>query len=438
MLTRARWRAFPSSVGTGTREPVLLRATMKNEYLFTLSNGIRVAYQHVPSTKIVHCGIFLDVGSRDENPANQGIAHFWEHMAFKGTAKRKSIHIISSLDAVGGELNAYTDKEKVVFYASIRDEYTERAIDILSDITFHSIFPQAQIEKERGVILEEMAMYLDTPDDSLQDEFDSLMYKDHPMGMNILGRKETVSAFMRKDFLSFFKDHIDTTRIVFSCVGNIPVEKIEKLANKYLNVRKAKRKVQRKRVVKYVPREKEITRQVKQGRCAMGREAYPIYHENRIPFYMLVNMLGGPGMNSRLNIALREKYGFVYSVDAHYVSYTDTGMFVIYFGTEMKQLDKCIGLVKKELAKLCDQKLSVHQLAAAKEQIKGQLAMSEENNLNQMMMMGRSILNRGYVPTLDEIFGLIQQTDAKKIQHMAIEMFNPDQLSYLKMVPVKK
>lgn len=411
---------------------------MKNEFLFTLPNGIRVVYQHVPTTKIVHCGIFLDVGSRDENHANQGIAHFWEHMAFKGTEKRKSFHIISSLDAVGGELNAYTDKEKIVFYASVRDQYMERSIDILSDITFHSVFPQAQIDKERGVILEEMAMYLDTPDDSLQDEFDALLFENHPMGMNILGRQETVSSFMRKDFVSFFKNHVDTSRVVFSCVGNIPPDKIEKLATKYLRIRKSTRKVVRERAVRYVPREKEVTRPVKQGRCAMGREAYPIYHENRIPFYMLVNMLGGPGMNSRLNIALREKYGFVYSVDAHYVSYTDTGMFVIYFGTEISQLEKCISLVKKELVKLMDAKLSVRQLAAAKEQIKGQLAMSEENNLNQMMMMGRSILNRGYVPSLDEIFGLIDQTNAKKIQQMAQEMFDPAQLSYLKMIPGKK
>lgn len=411
---------------------------MKNEFLFTLPNGIRVVYQHVPTTKIVHCGIFLDVGSRDENHANQGIAHFWEHMAFKGTEKRKSFHIISSLDAVGGELNAYTDKEKIVFYASVRDQYMERSIDILSDITFHSVFPQAQIDKERGVILEEMAMYLDTPDDSLQDEFDALLFENHPMGMNILGRQETVSSFMRKDFVSFFKNHVDTSRVVFSCVGNIPPDKIEKLATKYLRIRKSTRKVVRERAVRYVPREKEVTRPVKQGRCAMGREAYPIYHENRIPFYMLVNMLGGPGMNSRLNIALREKYGFVYSVDAHYVSYTDTGMFVIYFGTEISQLEKCISLVKKELVKLMDAKLSVRQLAAAKEQIKGQLAMSEENNLNQMMMMGRSILNRGYVPSLDEIFGLIDQTNARKIQQMAQEMFDPAQLSYLKMIPGKK
>lgn len=411
---------------------------MKDEYLFTLPNGIRVVYKHAASTKLVHCGIFLDVGSRDENTANQGIAHFWEHMAFKGTSKRKSFHIISSLDAVGGELNAYTDKEKIVFYASVRDQYVERAIDILSDITFHSVFPQQQIEKERGVILEEMAMYHDTPDDSLQDEFDALMFNNHPMGMNILGRAETVSSFMRKDFVGFFNDHLDTSRIVFSCVGNIPVDKIEKLAIKYLSIGKASRKVKRKKSGTYKPREKEIMRPVKQGRCAMGREAYSIHHEDRIPFYMLVNMLGGPGMNSRLNLSLREKYGFVYSVDAHYVSFTDTGMFTVYFGTELKHLDRCISLVKKELIKFCEEPLSPRQLASAKEQIKGQLAMSEENNLNQMMMMGRSILNRGYVPSLDEIFGQVQETSAKKIVSMAQAMFNPDQLSYLKMVPDKK
>lgn len=411
---------------------------MKDEYLFTLPNGIRVVYKQVTSTKLVHCGIFLDVGSRDENTANQGIAHFWEHMAFKGTHKRKSFHIISSLDAVGGELNAYTDKEKIVFYASVRDQYLERAIDILSDITFHSVFPQQQIEKERGVILEEMAMYHDTPDDSLQDEFDSLLFQNHPMGMNILGRPETVSSFMRKDFVSFFKDHLDTKRIVFSCVGNLPLEKIERLADRYLSIPETSRQVKRKKAGRYVPREAEIYRTVKQGRCAMGREAYPIHHADRIPFYMLVNMLGGPGMNSRLNLSLREKYGFVYSVDAHYVSFTDTGMFAVYFGTELKQLDKCIALVKKELVKFCEEPLSPRQLAGAKEQIKGQLAMSEENNLNQMMMMGRSILNRGYVPSLDEIFGQVQETSAAKIVSIAREMFDPGKLSYLKMVPEKK
>jgi predicted Zn-dependent peptidase len=411
---------------------------MENQHIFTLSNGIRVVYLQVASTKIFHSGVFLDVGSRDESPANQGIAHFWEHMAFKGTHKRNSLHIISSLDSIGGELNAFTDKERVVFFSSVRDQYAERAMDVLSDITFNSIFPEAQIEKERGVILEEMAMYLDNPDDSLQDEFEAVMYKNHPMGMNILGKPETVKSFKRKDFLSFFKDHLDTRRIVFSCVGNLPVGQLEKLAKKYFEVGKATRKVNRKKSNVYKAREQELYRPVKQAKCAIGRDAYPMLHDNRIPFFMLVNMLGGPGMNSRLNLSLREKYGFVYSIDAHYISYTDTGMFAVFFGTDPKQLEKAIGLVHRELNKFCEKPLTARQLLAGKEQIKGQLAMTEENNLSHMMMMGRSILNRGNVPTLEEIFQTIDETSAVKLQSIAQEMFDPKQLSYLKMIPGKK
>jgi predicted Zn-dependent peptidase len=410
---------------------------MENQHIFTLSNGVRVVYQRVPSTKIFHCGVFLDVGSRDESPANQGIAHFWEHMAFKGTTHRSSLKIISSLDAIGGELNAFTDKERVVFFASVRDQYAGRAVDVLSDITFNSIFPESQIEKERGVILEEMAMYLDNPDDSLHDEFEAMIYKDHPMGMNILGRTETIKSFKRKDFLSFFKNHVDTQRIVFSCVGNIPVEEVERLALQHFQVKRTVRKLDRKKSRKYQAREKELVRPVKQAKCAIGRDAYPILHQNRIPFFMLVNMLGGPGMNSRLNLSLREKYGFVYSIDAHYISYSDTGMFAVFFGTDPIQLEKAIALVQKELNKFCEKALSPRQLLAAKEQIKGQLAMSEENNLSHMMMMGRSILSRGTVPSLEEIFQQIQDTDAGKLQTIAQEMFNPEKLSYLKMLPAK-
>jgi predicted Zn-dependent peptidase len=408
---------------------------MENQHIFTLSNGIRVVYQQVATTKIFHCGVFLDVGSRDESPANQGIAHFWEHMAFKGTHKRSSLQIISSLDAIGGELNAFTDKERVVFFASVRDQYAERAMDVLADITFNSIFPKPQIEKERGVILEEMAMYLDNPDDSLQDEFEAVMFKKHPMGMNILGKPETVKSFKRKDFLTFYKDHIDTRRIVFSCVGNMPVDRLTRLTDKYFEVKRSERKVKREKANSYKPRHKELYRPVKQAKCAIGRDAYPMLHDNRIPFYMLVNMLGGPGMNSRLNLSLREKYGFVYSIDAHYISYTDTGMFAVFFGTDPKQLDKAIGLVHKELNKFCEKPLTSRQLQAGKEQIKGQLAMTEENNLSHMMMMGRSILNRGSVPSLEEIFQTIDETSADKLLTIAQEMFDPKKLSYLKMVP---
>jgi predicted Zn-dependent peptidase len=411
---------------------------MRNIKIFKLSNGIQVVHQQLATTKIVHCGIILDVGSRDENTENQGIAHFWEHMAFKGTRRRRSFNIINSLDSVGGELNAYTDKEKVVFYASVRDEYFERAVDILSDITFHSVFPENQIEKERGVILEEMAMYHDSPDESLQDEFEAIVYKDHPMGMNILGKPETVKSFRKRDFLSFFKNTLSTDKIVFSCVGNISQDEVERLARKYFEgVVTGKALVRRKKFRKYKAHEQILKRTIKQAKCAIGRDAYPMMHENRIPLFVLANMLGGPGMNSRLNLALREKYGFVYSIDAHYIPYTDTGMFAVFFGTEPKQLDRCISLVKKELNRFCEKPLTRRQLDSAKEQIKGQLAMAEENNLSLMLMMGRSVLDLGRVPSLEEIYHQIDETNSLKLRDIAQDIFDEKKLSYLIMEPDK-
>ncbi len=415
---------------------VLHYEKMRNVKIFRLSNGIRVVHQQLATTKIVHCGIILDVGSRDENTENQGIAHFWEHMAFKGTRRRRSYNIINSLDSVGGELNAYTDKEKVVFYASVRDEYFEKAVDILSDITFFSVFPENQIEKERGVILEEMAMYLDSPDDSLQDEFEAIVYHNHPMGMNILGKPETVKSFRKRDFLSFYNSNLSTNKIVFSCVGNISLDEVERMARKYFEgIASRKASVRRRKFKLYNAQEQILRRTVKQAKCAIGRDAYPFMSENRIPFYILVNMLGGPGMNSRLNLALREKYGFVYSIDAHYIPYTDTGLFAVFFGTEPKQLNRCISLVKKELNRFCEKPLTHRQLDAAKEQMKGQLAMAEENNLSLMLMMGRSVLDVGNVPSLEDIYQKIDETDALKLRDIAQDMFDEKKLSYLVMEP---
>ena len=409
---------------------------MKDCTIFKLSNGIRVVHQHIAHTKIVHCGLFLGIGSRDENTENQGIAHFWEHMAFKGTKKRTTLDIITSLDAVGGELNAYTDKEKIVFFASVRDQYFERAVDLLADITFNSTLPEKELEKERGVILEEMSMYLDSPDDSLQDEFENVVYRNHPMGMNILGRKETVSNFSRKDFKQFFDENLSNDKIVFSCIGNITLADAEKIAKRYLEKRSlGKSSAKRKRINLYKPSDKILTRPVKQAKCAIGRTAYPIHHEDRVAFYLLVNMLGGPGMNSRLNLSLREKYGYVYSIDAHYIPYSDTGLFAIFFGTEPKQVDRCIKLVKKELARFRDKKLSTKELEQAKEQIKGQMAMSEENNLSLMMMMGRSILDYNRVPSIEEVFEKINAITPAKMQRIAREMFDEKTLSQLIIKP---
>jgi len=409
---------------------------MRNCTIFELSNGIRVVHQYIPTTNIVHCGIVLGMGSRDENAENQGIAHFWEHMAFKGTKKRTSLDIIKSLDSVGGELNAFTDKEKIVFYASVRDQYFEHAVDVLTDITFQSTFPEKELEKERGVILEEMAMYFDNPDDALQDELEALIFKGHSIGMNILGNEHTIRSFKKKHFRSFFKNHADSRKFVFSCVGNISLLQVEEVAKKYLENKPVfKSTIKRKKFNNYKQREAILQRGVKQTRCAFGRDAYPLLNANRIPFFLLNNILGGPGMNSRLSLSIREKYGLVYAIDAQYLAYADTGMFAIYFGTEPKQVRKCMSLVRKELDKLCATPLRPSELASAKEQIKGQLAMSEEHNQGIMIMMGRAVIDLNRVPLLEEVYDKINDVDAIQLQRIACEMFDEDKLSSLIIEP---
>jgi predicted Zn-dependent peptidase len=411
---------------------------MRKYQFFTLSNGIRIVHSRVSSTKIVHCGIMLDIGSRDENPTNQGIAHFWEHMAFKGTRKRKAFHILNRLESLGGELNAFTDKEKILFYASLRNEYFERAVELLTDITFDSIFPENQIERERNVILEEMAMYLDDPEDSLADEFDSVVFGKHPLGMNILGTEKTVKSFRRRDFRNFVKEHLDTERIIFSVVGNVSMDTVIKLAEKYMGrVPRFRSGKKREPFKGYKPREIVQQRNIKQARCAIGRTAYKVRDERRNKFFMLTNILGGGGLNSRLNLELREKRGYVYSVGAQYTPFTDVGLFSITFGTEPSQLKKSITLVKQELEKLRDKKMGIKQLAAAKEQILGNIAMGDENNLNYMMAMARNMLDLNRMPTLEEVYESVHGTSASELRDLSNEMLVDDKMSYLIIEPGK-
>jgi predicted Zn-dependent peptidase len=409
---------------------------MREYQIYTLKNGIRVVHNQVISTKIVHCGIMLDIGSRDEELANQGIAHFWEHMAFKGTKKRKSFHILNRLESLGGELNAFTDKEKIFFYASLRDEYVERAVELLSDITFQSVFPKAQIEKERQVILEEMSMYYDDPEDSLQDEFDATVFSGHPLGMNILGSEKTVRKFKRSDFLTFVKEHLDTRKIVFSCVGNIAFDKVVQLAERHFgHIPKVTSSKKRKKFINYKPNEVSLSREIKQARCAIGRTAYKISDNKRSAFYMLTNILGGTGMNSRLNLTLREKHGYVYSIGSQFVPFTDTGLFVISFGTDPSQLKKSIALVKTELEKMRHDRLGVKQLSSSKEQLLGHLAMAEESNISFMIMMARNLLDLGAILSFEDIQQRIRDATADQLQLLANEIFVEDQMSCLTMLP---
>lgn len=409
---------------------------MEEYEVYTLPNGIRIAHKQISHTQIAHCGIMLDIGSRDEQPEQQGLAHFWEHMAFKGTEKRKSYHIINRLETVGGELNAYTTKEKVCFHASLLGIHFEKATELLADIAFHSIFPEKQIEKERGVILEEMAMYYDSPEDAIQDDFDDIVFQNHPLGGNILGTSETVNSFTRAFLQQFIADNLDTERIVFSSVSNWPFSKVLRVAEKYLRDVPHRTAPRRRQAPKeYTPKRMKVKRPITQAQYAMGKPAYALPDPKRLPFFMLVNLLGGPGMNSRLNMNLREKHGLVYSIDAGYTPYLDTGFLGIYFGTDEKQIDRAVSLIFREFKQLREKPLTATQLHNTKEQLMGQLAMSEEGNQSFMLMMAKSLLDIGKVESLPTIFDEIRAVEAKELQDIAQEMFADDQMSSLTFVP---
>lgn len=409
---------------------------MAEYQVYTLKNGIRLAHRQVSHTKIVHCGIMLDIGSRDEKNNETGLAHFWEHMAFKGTKKRKAFHIINRLESVGGELNAYTTKEKICFYASVLDHHFDKAVDILSDITFNSIFPEKQVEKERSVILEEMSMYLDSPEDAIQDEFDELIYPNHPLGYNILGTRETVNSFHKEDLDRFVRHNINTEKIILSVVGNITLRKAIKMAEKYLSeVPHQNRKNERLMPPEYQPKQIQTEKQISQAHVALGLPAYSLHDENRFSYFTLIHLLGGPGMNSRLNVALREKNGLVYGIDASYTALTDTGYTGIFYATDKKNLKRANQLVHKEIELLKIKPLGGLQLKNLKEQLMGQLAMSDESNQGYMLMMAKSLLDIDRIDTLEFVFDRIQAIDAITLQETARETLNWEEFSSLTYLP---
>ena len=281
-----------------------------------------------------------------------------------------------------------------------------------------------------------MAMYQDTPEDAIQDEFDYVVFGDHPMGVNILGRPETINKFEKKDFQEFIRNNMNTEEIVFTSVGNISMKKVVKLAERYLS-HIPHLKIDRTRIPinTYLPSIKQVKRPITQSLCVIGRPSYSSTDSNKLPFFLLMNLLGGPGMNSRLNLSLREKHALVYAIDTSYSSYSDTGLFGIYFGTEPKQLQRSIALVKKELQKMQNLALGIRQLHATKEQLIGQLAMSEENNASLMLAMGKSMLDKNRIDSIEEIFSKIRNISARQMQDVAIEMFDDSMLSMLTYIP---
>ena len=406
------------------------------EYNFLeLKNGIRIIHKHVKS-EVAHCGFVIKTGSRDELFDKNGITHFIEHAIFKGTKKRKAYHILNRIDNVGGEINAFTTKEKTSIYASFTKEHFERALELLTDILFNSTYPESELKKEKDVIIDEINSYLDSPYEQIYDDFEELIFKDHPLGMNILGTVDSVKKIDRKKILNFIKENYRTNQIIFSIVGDLSFKKIEKLCNKYLKEIPEKTNDKKRLPFKgYQAIQKEIKKDVYQTHCIIGNIAYGTHHKNKNGFILLNNILGGPAMNSRLNMGIREKYGFTYNIESSYTAFSDIGLFYLYLGTDQKHIEKSIKLVNRELKILRDKKMSTSQIQKAKQQIIGQITLSEENNCNVMLGMGKSMLVYDKVEGLKETYKKINEITREELQEIANEIFDKKQLSSLIFSP---
>ncbi len=399
--------------------------------LHTLDNGIRLVHHRIPGL-VAHCGLIINTGSRDETDQEHGIAHFIEHMLFKGTKKRKAYHILSRLEDVGGELNAYTTKEETAVHASFLKEDYERAIELISDITFNSVFPEKEIEKEKDVVIEEINSYLDNPAELIFDDFEELIFSNQPIGRNILGTPESVRSFSQKKISDFISNNYNTRQMVFCSVGNISDEKILKLFKTHFGNIVTKNKESRsKKNWLYKPASVTKKMDTFQNHCIIGNLAYDLKDKRRMGMFLLNNILGGQGLNSRLNLSLREKNGLAYNVESSYNPYYDTGIFSIYFGTDSQYLNKSISIAMAELKKLRTSKLGTIQLSKAKNQIKGYLARGYENHESLMLSLGKSLLVFNKIDTIEDICKKIDDVTASELLETANDIFEPSKLSTL-------
>ena len=434
---------------------------------YTLDNGLRII--HLPSdSKVVYCGYQINAGTRNEEPGEEGLAHFCEHVTFKGTERRKAWHILNCLESVGGDLNAYTNKEGTVYYSAILKEHIARAVDLLSDIVFHSVYPQAEIDKEVEVICDEIESYNDSPAELIYDEFENILFKGSPLGHNILGTAEQVRAFTTEDALRFTQKLYRPDNAIFFAYGDIDFKKLVKLLQRALADDKSVGKLAEEKLPQIsqitqisrdensIAEEKSVSsvksvgpknypsvrdeiagqtivmqKNTHQAHVMIGTQAYDVNDDRRMPLYLLNNMLGGPGMNAKLNLALREHNGLVYIVESTMVSYGDTGTWSIYFGCDEHDVKRCLRLVRKELDKFMQKPLSDAQLKAAKKQIKGQIGVACDNRENFALDFGKSFLHYGWEKNVDRLYEQVDEITAAQIQAVAQELFDKDRLTTL-------
>ena len=466
---------------------------------YTLDNGLRII--HLPSdSQVVYCGYQINAGTRNEEPGEEGLAHFCEHVTFKGTERRKAWHILNCLESVGGDLNAYTNKEGTVYYSAILKEHIARAVDLLSDIVFHSVYPQAEIDKEVEVICDEIESYNDSPAELIYDEFENILFKGSPLGHNILGTAEQVRAFKTEDALRFTRKLYRPDNAIFFAYGDIDFKKLVRLLQRALaddesvvnlaeeklpqisqitqiswnensiaeeksvssvksvGIENTKKSAGNENTEKSVSSVKSVgpknypsvgpknypsvgdriagqtivmQKNTHQAHVMIGTRAYDVNDNRRMPLYLLNNMLGGPGMNAKLNLALREHNGLVYTVESTMVSYGDTGTWSIYFGCDEHDVKRCLRLVRKELDKFMQKPLSDAQLKAAKKQIKGQIGVACDNRENFALDFGKSFLHYGWEKNVDRLYEQVDEITAAQIQAVAQELFDKDRLTTL-------
>lgn len=399
--------------------------------IHTLPNGLRII--HEPSaSKVAYCGFAIDAGTRDEGENEQGMAHFVEHLIFKGTQKRKAWHILNRMENVGGDLNAYTNKEETVVYAAFLTEHFDRAAELLTDIVFHSTFPQNEIEKETEVIIDEIQSYEDTPSELIFDDFEDMIFRNHPLGRNILGRPEQLKTFRSEDAAAFTSRFYRPFNMVFFVLGNFDfrkiVRRIEKLTADILLAEVENRRIP---PPLYVPERLVVPKETHQAHVMIGSRGYNAYDDKRTALYLLNNILGGPGMNSRLNVSLRERRGLVYTVESNLTSYTDTGAFCIYFGTDPDDVDTCLRLTYKELKRMRDVKMTSSQLAAATKQLIGQIGVASDNNENNALGMAKTFLHYNKYESSEWVFKRIEALTPEGLLEVANEMFAEEYLSTL-------
>lgn len=397
----------------------------------TLENGIRVIHYQTESP-VGHLGVLINAGSRDELEDEHGLAHFIEHSVFKGTKKRRAFHVLSRIEDVGGELNAYTTKEETALYSTFLNQDYERAAELLSDILFNSVYPAKELNREKEVIAEEINSYKDSPSELIFDEFEELVYDGHPIARNILGTNENISRFDRTAILKFIGNNYHTNQMVISSVGNLSFEKLVKYVEKYFGGIKAQyQKNKREPFENYKPETRTVAKDTFQTHCVLGNLAYDIQHPKRVVMGLLNNIIGGPSMNSRLNLALRERRGMAYNIESNYTAYTDTGLFSVYFGTDKENFEKAVSLVKKEFKLFRDKKLGAVQLSKAKKQLIGQIAISTESHEDLMLTIGKSYLLYDKVDPLRVVFNKIEAITVEDLLEVANLTLDENQMSTL-------